>query len=470
MSQGKIPSICIGFILMTAINGAYALDLNLPKDIELPDMGDPSSSVMSTSSERMLGLQLYRELRNRRKVIEDPELHGWIRSLGNQLVASAPGATGNFYFLIIDDPSMNAFAMPGGVIAVHSGLILQSTNENELAAVLSHEIAHVTQRHIARRMEDSRRKALVSGLGALAGAVAATQNPDIGQAVMTSSLAAREQTRLNFSRQAETEADRVGMSIMQRAGYDVAGMAVFMEKLDRQRSGRYQDIGKYLSTHPLSIDRLSDIKSRLPKNSQGRKTSLDYQYARAKLNALTQTTFRNRAFDHQGVANNYFKAWKAAIINDHQQVISLLAGKANRKQEAILLANAYNGLAKPETVIRLLLPFIKSYPGEEGLIIPLADAYAQTGQVAKAWQLMRGVNVSEQTSLRFLEAKQAIASRSGNTGEALLSVAERYVRLGEYQQAKSTLEQAINHQGVVSSDMARMQWLLKNVEKMLKDS
>lgn len=463
---GIFNKLVLGVVISFLPVMVYALDLSIPKDIELPDIGDPSSTVMSTSEEQHLGVELYRHLRNTRKVVEDPELYAWIRSLGNQLVANAPGANSGFYFLIIDDPSMNAFAMPGGVIAVHSGLILQTDTESELVAVLSHEIAHVTQRHIARRLADNKNKALISGLGALAGAVAATQNPELGQAVMTSSLAAQQQTQLNFSRQAETEADRIGMNIMRKSGYDLNGMAAFMEKLDRQRSRRYQDIGKYLSTHPLSIERLSDIKSRLPVQQSGRINSIDYQYAKAKLHALTQTSLKSQPIKYEKRINNYFQAWQSLNANQYQTVIRLLANTAHDRQEAVALSMAYNQAAKAEESIRLLEPFVKSYPGEEALVIPLAEAYLLTGKVAKAWQLIKGIYVSEQTSLVFLEKKQMVANRAGKVAEALLAVAERYVRLGLYEQAKSVLTQAMKHRGVVSSDAARMQWLLGEIGKI----
>jgi predicted Zn-dependent protease len=165
------------------------LDLSMP-DMNLPEMGDPSRNILSYTQEQALGKKLYRQLRRRQAVIEDPELSGWIRALGNRLVASASGSQGSFYFLIIDKPSVNAFAMPGGVIAVHTGLILNADSESELAAVLSHEIAHVSQRHIARMFAKNKNSAWQTGLGVLAGAAAAREDPALGQAVMTAALAA----------------------------------------------------------------------------------------------------------------------------------------------------------------------------------------------------------------------------------------------------------------------------------------
>lgn len=445
----------------------YALDLTLPEN-SLPDIGDPSSSVLSQTEETNLGTKLLRKLRSNRNVIEDPELTSWIRSLGNRLASNAPGARGNFYFLIIDDPTMNAFAMPGGVIAVHTGLILQTDNESELAAVISHEIAHVTQRHIARRILENKNKALVTGLGAVAGAIAASQSPELGRAVITSSVAAQAQNQLNFSRQAESEADRVGMRILTASGFNPQGMANFMEKLDRSNSDQYQDLTKYLRTHPLSIDRVSDTRALANKQGQrSHKDSADYLYAKAKLQAITQTRFRTKPLKTSGNYQRYAQAWKQAIQGNFRGVLQTLGKHSSKPQEAILIAKALNETGQAQQTIQLLNPILKNYPGEEALIMPLAEAYLRTANPAKAWQIMQASHISEQTSLNFLEKRQKVAQLAGKTGIALQTTAERYLRTGQYKHAKGVLNQALKSRDINTAEMARIQWMLKEVEAEL---
>ncbi len=465
-----MKKIIISFLtsLILSLPAYGALDLSLP-DMNLPDMGDPSSSVMSYTEENDLGKKLYRQLRRTQPVIEDSELSEWIRSLGNRLVARASGARGSFYFLIIDKPSVNAFAMPGGVVAVHSGLILSTESESELAAVLSHEIAHVSQRHIARMFAKNKGSALKTGLGLLAGALAASQDPALGQAVMTVSIASQLQKQLNFSRQAETEADRVGMRILASSGFDPEGMPKFLGKLGGS-DGAYQNVTEYLRTHPLSINRVSDTRARAKKyGNRPHKDDPDYLYAKAKLQAISRTHIRARGLDNQHI-KNYAQAWKNNKIGRFNNTLQLLGSNSRKPVEAIAIATALNGMKKYDQTISVLKPLVNNFPDQEALIIPLADAYLATGRAAQAWQLMRRTYVSEQTSLEFLDMRKEVAQMSGNIAEALVSAAERYIHLGEYKQAQAMLLQATRNSGMGAVNGAKLQGLLSQVNQELKEN
>lgn len=442
------------------------LDLSLP-DMNIPEMGDPSSSILSHTEEQDLGKKLYRQVRRSMPVIEDPELSSWIRSLGNRLVARASGARGSFYFLIIDKPSVNAFAMPGGVIAVHTGLILNSDSESELAAVLSHEIAHVSQRHIARMFAKNKGSALKTGLGVLAGAVAASQDPALGQAVMTAAIASQMQKQLNFSRQAESEADRVGMRILASSGFDPEGMPKFLAKLEHS-AGAYQNITEYLRTHPLSVNRVSDTRARAKKyGSRPHKDDIDYSYAKAKLQAISRTHIKTRGLSGTAI-QKYAQAWKNIKAGRFNNVLQALGGNSRKQPEAIAIAQALNGLKKYDQSIALLKPLVRTYPDQEALIIPLADAYLAKREYAKAWQLMRNTYVSEQTSLDFLDMRKETAHAAGNITEALVSTAERYIHLGDYKHAQAMLLQATRHSAVGAANTARLHGLLNQVNRELK--
>ena len=459
-------SLISAFILSSS---AYAaLDLSLP-DMNLPDMGDPSSSVMSYTEERDLGKKLYRQLRGSQPVIEDPELSEWIRSLGNRLVSRASGARGNFYFLIIDKPSINAFAMPGGVVAVNTGLILNTESESELAAVLSHEIGHIMQRHIARMFAKNKGSALKTGLGVLAGAIAASQDPALGQAVITASIASQMQKQLNFSRQAETEADRVGMRILAGAGFDPEGMPKFLGKLESS-AGAYQDITEYLHTHPLSAKRVSDTRSRAKKyGNRPHKDSKDYLYAKAKLQAISRTSIRARGLTGADI-QRYAQAWKNAKQGRFSNIVQTLGENSRRPSEAIVIAKALNGLKKYDQTIAMLKPLVANYPDQEALIIPLTDAYLAKGEAAKAWQLIRKTYVSEQTSLDFLYMRKEAAHAAGNIVEALVSAAERYIHIANYKQAQALLVQATQNTRMGATNEAKLQGLLSQVKQELKAS
>jgi predicted Zn-dependent protease len=174
-----------------------------------------------------------------------------------------PRRGSNFEFFALRDATLNAFALPGGYIGVHSGLILAAQSESELAGVLSHEIAHVTQKHLARLMGKQNQAQMTQWLAMAVAILAARSNPDVSQAAMATGAAAGVQTMLNYSRDFEREADRIGIQTLERAGFDVRGMASFFERM--QKFGRLYENNApgYLRTHPLTVERISDMENRI---------------------------------------------------------------------------------------------------------------------------------------------------------------------------------------------------------------
>jgi predicted Zn-dependent protease len=218
----------------------------------LPDLGDVSQSDFSPVQERRMGDSIMREIRSDRSYSDDAEAVDYLNTLGYRLVSASPDTRQDFDFFLILDPQVNAFALPGGFIGVNSGLILAAQSESELAGVMSHEIAHVTQRHIARMLSAQKQAQLISLAGLALAILAARANSDLAQAALVGSQANYIQTALNFTRDNEREADRVGFQILERAGFDPHGIPLFFERL--QRSTRFHEGGapSYLRTHPLT--------------------------------------------------------------------------------------------------------------------------------------------------------------------------------------------------------------------------
>lgn len=229
---------------------------------ELPDLGDASQSTISAAQERQLGDSIMRQIRASPVYLDDAEVADYLGAVGQALAANSPDPGGHFEFFAVADPSMNAFALPGGYIGVHSGLITTAQGESELASVLGHEIAHVTQKHIARMLAAQQRSGLAS-MAALAIAIlAARSNAELSQAAIATAQASAIQSQLNYSRDHEREADRIGLQIVQQSGFDVHAMPVFLERL--QRASRLYEGGapSYLRTHPLTFERVADIQNR----------------------------------------------------------------------------------------------------------------------------------------------------------------------------------------------------------------
>ena len=216
---------------------------------QLPDFGDASSAALSPADERELGAIFMRQIRAQLPVIDDPEIEDYAQSLGYKLLSGAGEGSLDFYFFVIADPIINAFAIPGGYIGIHSGLITSTESESELAAVIAHEIAHVTQRHIARSIAAAEGTQYATLAAVIAGILIGTQNSQAGQAAIAGATAAGTQSRLNFTRSNEQEADRVGINMMAKAGYDPRAMPAFFEKLDTA-SRYYSKPPEFLSTPP----------------------------------------------------------------------------------------------------------------------------------------------------------------------------------------------------------------------------
>jgi predicted Zn-dependent protease len=254
---------------------------------ELPDLGDVSQTALSPVQERKLGEGIMGQIRSNPAYLDDPEVTDYLDALGYRLVANSPDAAAPFEFFAIEDSSINAFALPGGFVGVHSGLLLAAQSESELASVLAHEIAHVTQRHIARLIAAQQRAGLAS-MAALAVAIlAARSNSQVSAAAIAAAQAGTIQSQLSFTREHEREADRIGLQIIEKSGFDPHAMPVFFERL--QKATRVYETGapSYLRTHPLTFERIADIQSRIEGIAFKQvPDTLEFQLVRARLIAL----------------------------------------------------------------------------------------------------------------------------------------------------------------------------------------
>ena len=275
------------YLLLAAIVGATCLASVSTAQVRLPDFGDASEEELSQAEERVLGEAFMRAVRASLTLVDDPLVEQYVQSLGYRLVASSDRRDLAFTFFVVEDASLNAFAAPGGFIGVNSGLISATRSESEFASVLAHEIAHVTQRHIARAIEHGSRSNLPVLAGILAAVIVGTQDIEAGQATAVAVIGSSAQRQINFTRDNEKEADRVGIGMLADAGFDPREMAGVFEKL--QNAARYsQRPPEYLSTHPVTTNRIAEARdraARLPYRQH--KSSESYYLVRANLRVRT---------------------------------------------------------------------------------------------------------------------------------------------------------------------------------------
>src|SRR5436190_3218841 len=304
----------------------------------LPDLGDSSQAVLSGVQERKLGESIVRQIRASGAYLNDPEVNGYLNELGNRLVTAIPGAQFDFEFFAIGDSAINAFALPGGFVGINTGLILLAQSESELASVLGHEITHVTQHHIARSI-GNQRDALLMALGAIAAAVLASRSKSSSSGDMTQgAIAAAQglaiQGQINFTREIEYEADRLGFERTYAAGFDPNAMAGFFERLQKASLWFEGYSPSYFHDHPETYQRIAEAQARaFSKPFRQVPDSLDFQMVRALLKSYEGTPRDAVLFFRDAIAE---RKYNDAIAAHYGLVASLLRAQEFKSAQSEL--------------------------------------------------------------------------------------------------------------------------------------
>ncbi|ASP39465.1 hypothetical protein CHH28_12625 [Bacterioplanes sanyensis] len=306
---------------------------------DLPELGDGTSGVVSLQQEHELGRTWLRQLRRQAPVIESPLAKQYLENLVYQLVPYSDVSSADLEFIIVDQAALNAFAVPGGIVGINYGLLMHARDEDELAAVLAHELAHLSQRHFARRIEQSQKQqpiALATLLASLL--LIASNNPDVGFAGLASAQAASIQEQLAYSREWEREADRLGIRTLAAAGLDPHAMTSMFEQM--QRASRFsQRPPEFLLTHPVTQFRISDAAGRAenyPRKPRSTrfdflllKADAQWRYHHDQLNSIEDL---QRAIDTTQAGD-----WRAALQVQLAKTLLQqgLTAKANKALEAL---------------------------------------------------------------------------------------------------------------------------------------
>lgn len=425
---------------------ALTLLLVLPQALAdgLPDLGEASQAAFSPQTERRLGEAIMAQIRRDRSLLDDAELTEYLNSLGYRLVAASPDNRQDFEFFVIRDNSVNAFALPGGFIGVHTGLMLTAQSESEVAAVLGHEIAHVTQRHLAR-MIDKEKQSMITSLAAMAVAILASRsNPQLSNAAVAAAQATSIQNTLNFTREHEREADRVGLQILSQAGFDPHAAEAFFERLQKATRLYDNNAPDYLRTHPVTSERIADIQNRLeglpyrqaPDNA-------DFYLLRAKLRAADDKPAQAVAFFEESLRDKKY-------LNEAAQQFGLAAALMRARQyeraerelavaRKALPANAIvENLAaqikladgKVDAALVVYRTALHNFPNRRPLVYAYADALMQARQYAEVLKLVGNQLRTYPGDARLYQLQAQAYSAQGKRLLSHQSQAEAYFRLG----------------------------------------
>ena len=261
----------------------------------LPNLGGTDGEELSPLMERRLGEQVMNNIRRDPDYVDDLAVLDYLNLLGGTLLGSSAEARGDagydFFFFAVRDSSLNAFALPGGFIGAHTGLVIAAQSESELASVMAHEIGHVSQRHIARMIGNQRQDSLLPMAGLLLAALAMRSSPDLSAAAMMGGTGLAAQRQLSFGRDAEREADRVGLQILRNTGFELNGMVSFFGRLQNASRNRSDNLPSYLRTHPMTGERMADIEARIRNLPYKQHVdSLDFALIRSRMRVLQDDT------------------------------------------------------------------------------------------------------------------------------------------------------------------------------------
>jgi len=466
--------ICVFIAAACFCSTTFAVD-------NLPDIGNSAAAMMSLEKEKQLGKEFMRSVRSSLKLVEDPVSNEYIQDLGERLASQSDSGDQKFSFFIVKDPTINAFAGPGGYIGVHTGLILATQSEDELASVLAHEIAHVTQRHLMRALSASTNMTLPAMAAIIAAILLGQGNGQITEAVIASTVAGTTQSQLNFSRENEQEADRVGIDMLAKSGFDPIAMPNFFETL--QKSHRYADgnIPEFIQTHPVTASRIADSRGRaerFPRVHRTPEQSINYELIKTRIFHLTrksgdhspQLSRKQIANEHNHFAKRYqyileidpltkYKEAKQAIadlIKDDEARVPYIVTQAN-----IEIANQH----WPEAC-KFLKRGLLIYPNNEAIIVLYGSALIRDNNSKDAMQLLeKEIRNNSSAPPEFYKLFAEAAQKTGQTSEAFEALGEYQYRLDNLHTAIKQFQQALKEN---NNDEIRELKLKARIEEIKK--
>ena len=384
----------------------YSAPANL--DTSLPDLGDVSQTVLTPQDEQRIGEQIMRDVSTSDDVVQDIEIIDYLNALGNRLVAASPDKLQKFNFFVVQDNSINAFAMPGGVVGVHTGLIAVSNSESELASVLGHEIGHVAQHHLARMLASQKYDTFKNIAGIALALLVARSNPELANGALAASSAVGVQRQLDYTREHEREADRVGLSILDAAGFDVRAMPAFFTTLQRGTRFTEGTAPSFLRTHPLTAERIADVANRVEAMPYHQVAdSLTFNLVKAKLRANTglaqdaveqfqdnikEHRFANGTAEHYGLAVAMLRKSDVAGAQNQMQWLRKNAEKnAFIESPMIETLDARIQVARnnPQAAAAQYAKGLSAFPAHRGLIYGYAEHFLAINQPDKAIKLVQ---------------------------------------------------------------------------------
>ncbi|MDH3550046.1 MAG: M48 family metalloprotease [Gammaproteobacteria bacterium] len=454
MITGFIKRLLLAITLSTLVfvAGAGADDINLP------DMGSPADAILNNTEEAQIGRMIMRDIRKSGQVVEDPLITEYLNDIGSRIAAQTNEGEHSFTFFAVEDPRINAFALPGGFIGVHTGLIEASRNEDELAGVLAHEVAHVTQRHIARAIHANSRQSILSTammLGAIIVAVAGGSS-DAVQGAMAVAQGTAAQQQINFTRTNEYEADRVGIAALADAGYDPYGMASFFEVMSRQTTTSPEmRAPEFLRTHPVTTARVAEARNRARSYPQIRSDdSTSYGITRTRIIVARFDTpmqaveyFENRDYDKQNDIERYGRAVAYQRAGNYFAALPIFEELLEKDKSVIAyhigLGQTLVALDQTSKALDIFERAVELFPRNVPLVIEYGERLLELGQPKKAHKMLLDLMNNVPPTPEQVRLIARAASMAEENAEAYYYLSEYRLMIGDLSGGINYLQQAL---------------------------
>jgi len=453
-------------------------------DIALPEMGDSAGALISPRDEHQIGQAFFWRLQQSTPLVEDPEVTSYIQSLGYRIAANSSEPGLDYTFFMVPDPAVNAFAAPGGFIGVNSGLLLTAESEDELASVMAHEIAHITQRHILRSFERHKRMTIPRTAAMIAAALLGAADPKAGSAAIMAVQAGDIQSQLDYSRAHETEADNIGMQTLVAAGFDPEAMPSFFEKL--QLASRYYGgdaVPEFLRTHPVTTSRIADAKGRAVQYQVRPQLGDHKQFylIREKLRVM-MTDKMSDLLDHyksamsrdDGKHNDAVRyGYALALLKNGQHTLArealqpLLEKERDRLAYQLALADIELAVGRVESALEIYDDNQRLYPDDQALTMEQVQALLRVGRPQQADKLLQTQLELGENSGQVYKLLAQTKEQMGQKSQSHRYLAEFYFQSGLLKAAADQLQLAANAAGHDEYQRASIASRLREVEEAL---
>lgn len=473
--------------LLTAVFAALSLSsaalADPPSALDLPQIGEPADNTLSPMQEKQLGARVVAQLYQGGYILDDPELTDYLATMGWKLAASSATTPPPLTFFVVKDPRINAFALPGGYIGFNAGLLLAADTESEVAGVMGHELAHVTQRHIARTAEDTEVANVATWLAVIAAIIAGSADPDVVIGALSLGQAMSYQRQVSYTRAHEQEADRIGIQTMARAGYDPRGMVSFFQKLEQQSRLYGSGLPEILRTHPLNTNRVAEARARADEIPTVERTDpIEFSLMKARARVLSADR-PSLAVDEYGAKlaigrdtaeNRYGLALALAQLGESRRALETLAPLTEshpRQANIQLLAGRLQmQTGARDEGLKTLARMVHLYPRYAPAVLGYAEGLMMAQRPEEARQILLSHEPALGVQLQTYNLLAQAARETGNMAEASYQMATFLFLRGDAGNALAQLDAGLRLPDLDDKQRARLLAKRKEVRDSLPDN